>query len=579
MLSVAVLGSILVLLGLLVWGKFQASKLFISLIFIYFLFDLISLQAFLANFVNPALVTLVLLLLVSSVLEKTTLFAWVSDWLIAKSQRKTIGKMGVSVGIGSAFLNNTAMVATFMSLFGRSNHVVPSKLLIPLSYIAIFGGTLTLIGTSTHLIINGFLLQAGLPELGVFDFIMVGGFILLFGTLTVLLLAPQILPEIQQDKEDFTEYLIEARLAEGSSLIGQSIEQAGLRQLEDLFLVQVISAKSSYSPVSPKYRLKGGDRLIFTGDIKAAPKLLLLDGLSFLGDKEPRQQQQFVEVVVSQQSPMVGSTIKQANFRNKFDAAVIAICRGSQKLDARLADVTVQAGDALVLMVGADFEKRENLKRHFYFYTKVDTHHSLSKTKSLIALGGFAGVIGLAAIGMVSLIKGLMVLLAAFVVMKLISFNEIRQRLPFELMIIIGSALGIASVLTSTSSAQILADFVMQTFGYWGVWGSFIGIYLLTVLITEVVTNNAAAALGFPIAIVTAEALGVSYWPFVMAVAYGASASFITPYGYQTNLMVYSAGGYRFIDYVKMGIPVSIVYGLTVILLVPVFFPFELVNS
>lgn len=574
MLSIAVLGSIALLIGLLAWGRIQAFKLFVGLVFIFYLTDLISLQELLGNFVNPALVTLVFLLLVSSVLEKTSLFSWLADWLQAKGQRSSIARMSGTVGVGSAFLNNTAMVASFMSLIGRSKENPPSKLLIPLSYIAIFGGTLTLIGTSTHLIINGFLIQSGLPELGIFDFFYVGIFILLFGTITVLLIAPYLLPKLEQKKEDFTEYLIEARLSKESELSGLSIEQAGLRQLEDLFLVQVISSGAVHSPVSPKYVLKGGDRLVFAGDIKAAPKLMLLDGLSFHeSDKEGRQQK-FVEVVVSQQSPMIGASIKRANFRNKFDAAVVAICRGDQKLDGKLADVILQSGDALVLMVGSDFEKRENLKRNFYFYSDVETTNQLNNKTSLFALAGFFSVITLAALSVIPLIKGLMLLLAFYLLFGLTSVNEVRRRIPVDLILIIGSALGIAGVLSSSGAAAILADSVMASFGYWGIWGSFIGIYLLTVLITEMVTNNAAAALGFPIAIATSEALGVSALPFVMAVAYGASASFITPYGYQTNLMVYSAGGYRFMDYVKMGIPVSIVYGLTVLLLVPVFFPF-----
>jgi len=261
-------------------------------------------------------------------------------------------------------------------------------------------------------------------------------------------------------------------------------------------------------------------------------------------------------------------------FRNKFDAAVVAIRRGRAQLNGRLAEIVLHPGDVLVLLTGADFVKRDNLDKNFYFYTALESQYPLTAMQSALAVTGFIGVIALSALGLVSLIKGLMGLLVVYLLFGLTHIPELRRRMPFELVMIVGSALGIAQVMTEYGVAGLVAENLMQGMGYWGVYGSFIGIYLLTVLITETVTNNAAAAIAFPIALVTAETLGVSPWPFIMAVAYGASASFLTPYGYQTNLMVYSPGGYQFTDYLKMGIPVSLVYGITVIALVPLFFPF-----
>lgn len=573
MLTMTVLGSLLLLLGLLIWGKFQAFKLFMAWIFIYYLLDFIALETLLANFVNTGLITLVFLLLVSSVLEKTRLFEMLSNWLIARSQRQTLLRMSGVVGIGSAFLNNTAMVAAFMSLLGRSKTIAPSKLLIPLSYLAILGGTLTLVGTSTHLIVNSFVVQAGLPELQLFDFFAVGGFLLLFGSITIIVLGGKLLPDIQTAKTQTDDYMIEAKLEAGSELIGLSVEQAGLRHLHDLYLAQVISGEAVLTPVSPTYVLQSGDRLLFAGDIKAAPKLLLFDGLTFSGGATT-QGNHFVEVVLSHQSSMIGQTLKSVQFRNKFDAAVVAIRRGRAQLNGRLAEIVLHPGDVLVLLTGADFVKRDNLDKNFYFYTALESQHPLTAMQSALAVTGFIGVIALSALGLVSLIKGLMGLLVVYLLFGLTHIPELRRRMPFELVMIVGSALGIAQVMTEYGVAGLVAENLMQGMGYWGVYGSFIGIYLLTVLITETVTNNAAAAIAFPIALVTAETLGVSPWPFIMAVAYGASASFLTPYGYQTNLMVYSPGGYRFTDYLKMGIPVSLVYGITVIALVPLFFPF-----
>lgn len=569
-----VLGSIVLLLILLASGRIQPVKIFLGLVFVYYLTGLISLETMLSNYVNPALITLMVLILVSFVLEKTHWVQWVGQKLFTRGLRRSFARMGVLVGGGSAILNNTAVVSTLLSSAGRSEHHPPSKLLIPLSYIAILGGTLTLIGTSTHLIVNGFLLQTGLSPLGMFDFLYVGLILLVVGTLTILIFAPAILPYVKQQDAEKTEYFIEAKINSDSPLVGRTVAEAKLRQLEELFLVQVISKEAVYAPVSPSYRFSADDRLMFVGDINAAPKLLLIPGLTLSGRREQEEQGQFIEVVLAHTSSLLGSTIKKANFRNKFDAAVVAIRRGRSHLDGRLAEIELKAGDTLVLVAGADFEKRENLEKNFYFYSKVDIGQQLTQKQSLLVGFGFLSVICLAALEWVPLLKGLFILLALFLVFKFTSLQELRRRVPLELYFIIGSALGVASVILDSGAANLLAESVLWLFSSWGVWGAFIGVYLLTVLLTELITNNAAAALGFPIAVATSQMVDASIWPFVMAVAYGASASFLTPYGYQTNLMVYTPGGYRFTDYVRMGLPVTILYAVVVLTFVPLFFPF-----
>jgi len=461
-----------------------------------------------------------------------------------------------------------------MSSVGKSKQHPPSKLLIPLSYIAILGGTMTLIGTSTHLIVNSFVVQAGLPALAVFDFIYVGAVLLLVGTITIAVLAPIILPKISTEQAKSKEYFIEAKVLPGSEIIGKSVESAGLRNLEELYLAQVVNEQGGVKAVAPEYIIQNGDRLMFAGDPKAAPKLLLIDGVVLPGTDENKRFEQLVEVVISHQSTLINQTLKAVNFRNKFDAAVVAIRRGDEQLDNRLSDVVLQAGDALILITGPDFKKRENLDKNFYFYTEIDAQRHLNTKESLMASIGFIAVILLAATEVVPLIKGLIFLLGGFLLFKLTSFNEVRRRLPFEIILIVGAALGVAQVMMDYGVAQQLADWVMQLFSPWGLLGSLIGVYLLTMLLTEMVTNNAAAALGIPIALATASALDASAMPYIMTVAYAASASFLTPYGYQTNLMVYTPGGYRFLDYIKMGLPVSFVYGVTVIILVPLVFPF-----
>lgn len=482
--------------------------------------------------------------------------------------------MGALVGLSSAFLNNTAVVATLLSSVKKNQYHAASKLLIPLSYLAILGGTLTLVGTSTNLIVNGFVVQAGLPELGLFDFLYVGLPLLLLGTLVVAFISVRLLPHLEYEQESTEQYFIEAKMPSDSNMIGKSIQDAGLRELGDLYLVQIYRAGHLISPVGPQQILEEGDRLLFSGDIKEGPNRLKQAGLSLAGDKANIDQPNFVEVVLSHTSSLIGTTIKEAGFRNKFDAAVVAMRRGGSHLDKRLADVELQPGDTLVLATGSDFYQRENLKQNFYFYTQIKSQTTLPGIQSVAVGTGFLSVLLLAAFEVLPLLKGLLLFLAGLFVFKLITFTEVKRRFPHELIIVIGSALGIASVMMNTGVSELLAQTVMSLFPGWGNMGALIGVFLFTLLLTEIITNNAAAAIGFPVALATSELLGVSPWPFIMVVAYGASASFMTPYGYQTNLMVYGPGDYRFKHYIQAGLPLTVVYSIVVLLMVPLFFPF-----
>lgn len=574
MVTWLVFGSIIILLALLASGRAQPFKLFGGLVFIYYLTGVISLEGMLGNFVNPALITLIMLLLVSFVLEKTNWIQLISKQLFVKSEKKSYLRMGGLVGLSSAFLNNTAVVAMLLSSVKKNQYHAASKLLIPLSYMSILGGTLTLVGTSTNLIINGFVVQAGLPELGLFDFLYVGLPLLLIGMLVIAFISARLLPEIEINEVLAEQYFIESKITPNSQMIGKTVQEAGLRELGSLFLVQIYRNEQLISPVSPDQRIEANDRLLFTGEIKEAPVLLKQVGLSLEGSDAEILQPSLVEVVLSHTSSLIGQTIKEAGFRNKFDAAVVAIKRGGEQLDKRLVDIELKTGDTLVLATGSDFYKRENLKQNFYFYSQIKSFTMLSNFQSLLVGASFISVLALSAFDIIPLLKGLMILLAGLFAFKLITFTEVKRRFPYELMIIIGSALGIASVMMDTGVSDMVANWVMSLFSSWGVMGSLIGVFLMTLLLTEIITNNASAAIGFPIALATSELLGVSPWPFIMVVAYAASASFMTPYGYQTNLMVYGPGNYQFKHYMQAGLPVTIVYSIVVLLLVPVFFPF-----
>lgn len=574
-LMAGVLFSLLVLVVLLVRGAGRPAVLFTGMISLYYFAGLIDTKTMLHNFVNPALMTLVLLVLVSNVIERTAVVEWMTHFVFTKNRTASMLRFTGLTAVFSAFLNNTAVVASMLGMAKHNKHYLPSKVLIPLSYAAIFGGTMTLIGTSTNLIINGFVIEAGLEPLGMFDFIYVGFPVFVIGTLFLSLIGPKLLPayDVIQEKED-TNYFLEAKVQSGSPLIGKSIQENGFRNLEQLFLAELLRGKELISPVTPREVLQEGDVLIFTGNMRDMNELNRFKGISIFDNHRGVLQSNMTEVVVSHESNLVDKTIKEAAFRTRFDAAVVAVRRGNEKLSGKLGKVRLQAGDTLLLVVGEDFSKRDNLKKNFYFVSDWQVTKKFDMKSSFAILILFMGVVTLSAVEMLPFIKGLLFLLGTFIYFKYLDVAVIKRIFPFELVLIIGSALGIAQVLMNSGVAEAMGGLITDATSGIGIYGTLIAIYFLTFLMTEIVTNNAAAALSFPIAYATATSLGADPMPFIMTVAYGASASFLTPYGYQTNLMVYGPGGYAFVDYIRIGIPVAVLYGIIVLTLIPYFFPF-----
>ncbi|KZN51022.1 potassium transporter TrkA [Pseudoalteromonas luteoviolacea H33] len=566
-------GIMLALVVCLFGTRLNPAWLFVSAIGVSYLTGLIELESMLVNYANPSLITLVLLILVSIAIEKTTLVQKLASTLASGSLSKSVMKLGLSTAFLSSFTNNTAVVASLISTIKESQTHSPSKLLLPLSYTAILGGTLTLIGTSTNLIVNGFAVDAGMAPLGFFDFTLVGIGALVVGLMTILLLL-KFLPDHGTEDQEVVPFYLEGKVAADSKLIGRTVEENGLRDLKDLFLAEIIRGERRICAVTPQQEICQGDVLLFVGDIKSVPLLRRFDGLQVVHDKHEKDVEHLVEVVVSQSSKYIGKTIKEIRFREQFHAAVIAIRRGHDRLQGGLGKVKLQAGDSLILAPGSDFYNLPDLKREFVYISGLDLQTHLTKKQSGHVLIGFAAVIGLGIFDIVPLVKGLMVLLLALVALGTIKVNEMKRRFPIELLAIVGSAIGLAKLMIETGLAAQLSDALFLLLGDFGPYGAFIAIFVMTVVFTELITNNAAAALSFPVAYALAIGFGVDPLPFIMAVAFGASASFISPFGYQTNLMVYSAGNYRIKDYVTVGVPLSIIYSITVLTLIPLVFPF-----
>lgn len=570
-----VLASVGVLLALLIHGRIKPAVLFSGWAVGYVIFGVISEQAMLTSFSNPALITLLVLMLVSLALERSPLLERLSDSLLqGREWQAGLRLMGLTAGL-SAFLNNTAVVGSLLGVISRQRHIPASRLLIPLSFASILGGITTLIGTSTNLVVNSFVVNAGLPALGMFEFTLVGLPVALL-CLLGLLFSRRLLPSHQQQGSECTHsYFLEARVEAGSPLVGMSIEHNGLRRLNGLFLLEIARNDRLISPVSPDEVLEADDVLVFTGEVEKVQALQQFSGLQLFGNGVDRLlASNLVEVVISNESELANRTLQEVDFRTMFNAGVVGIRRGGRRLYGTLGKIPLRVGDSMLLAVGPDFKQHRNLDRNFHLLSNSLQRPKLSMKQSLLAFSGFGLVIGLAALGLLPLLNGLLLLLAALLLSRVLTLSELRRRFPFELMMVIGSALTVAKALESSGAAELVADVMRSLFNGYGVMGAFVGVYLITLLLTETVTNNAAAALAFPIGLSTAHGFGVDPMPFVMAVAFGASACFLVPFGYQTHLMVYSPGRYRVIDYIKTGLPISLLYSAGVLVLIPLFFPF-----
>ncbi len=525
---------------------------------------LLNSQQIIKSFANQGVLTLMLLMVCSLALEKTKLLRIAATFIVRPSYMSSWLRLFTFSALSSSILNNTAVVSTLLAPIRNNPYHSGSRLLLPLSYAAIFGGTLTLVGTSTNLIVNSMAINAHIQALSFFDFTPIGA-VIVIACGAVLLFLSRMLPEQPKQKVTASEYFIDAKVSAQSALIGKTIEANGLRNLESLFLVEILREGRLISPVTPFEMIEAKDRLIFSGDVKKVTLLNQFDGLLCFANENGLPLTNLKEVIVRPDSILIGKSLKRAGFRALFDAAVVGARRDGEKLSGKLGDISLQAGDYLILAVGDDFKSRRNISKNFYLVSDVEPELCLNGWREGISVYGFFVAIIFAAIGWVPLFTSLLVLLGVLLFSGCLSANEIMQRLPKNIWLIISSALMLSQALTNTGALDGLKSWIGTHQADFSPLLGVLIIYLLTWVLTELVTNNAAAALMFPLSIGMSESLQMEPKAFLLAVAFGASASFISPYGYQTNLMVYSAGNYRLTDFIRIGFPICIVYGIVVV--------------
>lgn len=580
LLTLGVIGAMLVAL---VMELLEPDAVIFGALGILLLAGVITPTEALGGFANRGMLTVALLFVVAYGVQASGALEFFADRVMGRGKpgRWELIRLMVPVSAMSAFLNNTPIVAMFTPAvreWAERRGVAPSKYLIPLSYAAILGGTCTLIGTSTNLVVNGMLHAETGGSLGLFDLARVGIPAVIVGMVYLLTVGFFLLPDRKgtEGVSDGQEYVLEMRVVDDGQLVGRTVEEAGLRHLKSLFLSEIYRGDRVIAAVKPDEILEGKDRLHFVGVPEGVPQLKKIGGLvpgeetnwEDIGpDDGPGR---LLEAVVSRSSPMLGKTIKEGNFRGRYDAAVLAVRHHGEHVREGIGGIQLRPGDTLLLLAGSDFSVRWGGTRDFYLISRAVDMPEIDRRKSLLTLAPLILMVLLAATGVMDIFKAAVLAVLMLLITRAVTVVEARRSLELNVLVVIAAALGISEALTKTGAAAFLAHHVVDAVAAFGVMGLLAAIYLVTSVMTELITNNGAAALMFPVAFHAAVEAGYDPVPFVVAVAIGASASFATPIGYQTNLMVSGPGNYRFTDFLKVGVPLNLLIMVTALIAIRV---------
>ncbi len=569
---------------------------FLGAMVVLLLFGVIDTEEAFSGFSNPGVITIAMLFIVTTALQETGLMEAAGQRLLGRAKTETgaLARLSAVVMPLSAFLNNTPVVAMFMPLtvaWCRRNRISPSRLLMPIAFLATLGGACTLIGTSTNLVVDGMMKARGIsgltgrPGIGLFELSLIGVPAATIGAIYLMTLGRALLPDrkelLEQLGEQRREYLVEMHVQPGCRLIGQTVEQASLRSLPGLFLIEIERDGITIAPVGPDDVIEANDRLIFTGVVSSIVELEQIPGLVPAADPSyeitPAQQRGrlLCEAVISSRSSLIGKTIREADFRAAYGAAVVAVCRDGHRIPRKLGDVRLRPGDTLLLQTRRHFPRAHRNDPGFYLVTDVPDWRPLRRDRLGIALALFVLLLVMMTTGWVDEPVAAAACAVAMIAAGCVSTSDARQSIDWSTLVTVAAAFSVGKGLEASGAAAGVTGGLFSLVGNGlSPWAALAIIYFTTWIVTEMLTNNAAAVLMFPFAIETAERFGVSPLPFLIALTLGASNGFATPIGYQTYMMVYGPGGYKFTDFIRVGLPLSLVLGVVATLLIPFWWPF-----
>jgi di/tricarboxylate transporter len=564
--------------GLMVRGRSPAVSIVGAVVLLLVAGVIDERQAF-SGFANAAPITVAALYVVARAVESTGALEPMVRSALGRGGHASIGLLRLLVpsAAASAFLNNTPIVAMLMPVVGEwsdSRRIPASRFLMPLSFGVILGGAVTTIGTSTNLVVSGLLQASGGEPFGLFEISHVGLPIAAVGIVVVAILAPWVLPDRQSPRRHLTaaerDFVVRMVVEPEGTLVGRSVEAAGLRHLEGVFLVEIERNGEPIAPVAPTTTLHGNDHLLLVGQARVVADLRNIPGLRSAEDPHLAQVEtpshHLVEVVVGAGSPLLGRTPKEAGFRARYDAAIVGIHREGQPVVAKLGEVKLRLGDTLLLLADAGFRERWRDRPDFLLISPLDGVRAPLGPRAWLALAITTGIVVVAGSGLVPILHASLVGAVLLVATRTLSSQEARASIEIEVLVVIAASFGVGAAIEHSGLAAKLGHGVVELTGGLSWRWTLLGIVLATLTLTEFISNNAAAALMFPIAMAIATEVNADPRSFAIAVAVAASCSFLTPIGYQTNTMVYGPGGYRFGDYWRLGAPLTAAAVTTIVL-------------
>ena len=589
-----VLTLIVLAFSLFVTEKFPLDVTALLILSILLLGKFLTPEEAISGFANPAVITIGLLFILSHALQKTRLLEYLIiriNKLVSRSRNLGLGVYLLTIGIASALMNNTAIVAIFMPVTIRLAHqykISPSKLLIPLSYAAIMGGTLTLVGTSTNLLVNAIYIDNGGEALGMFEFARYGWIPLIIGLAYIIWIAPLILPS-RTITSSLTKsyhmagYLTEMKISNDSPLVGKTCRERNINQNYDVMVLDIQREGHLISTKVGEEIIQSGDILFVKGAVENFLRMKEVEKISLLTDEKLTQKELeqednvLMECMLTDKSDIIGKTLMQSNFRKRFRTFILAIRRDGSIIRKKVAHVILHTYDTLLIYGRRKQIDKLAINGDFILLGEVQAELVKSRYWWVSILAIISTII-LAAFGILPILKGAIISAVILLMFKIISPNEAYQSIHWQVIILIAALIPLGIVIESTGTATFIGELISNTVvGFSNDIQPYILlglIYLITMILTEVSSNTATAIIMTPIVMAVTNQIGIEPRPFIFAVCFAASASFITPVGYQTNLMVYGPGGYKFSDFIKVGMPLSIIFWLLAILLIPIIWPF-----